>query len=78
MILWVEPFCLPPNRKDARHRASIKEKVIEVSRKLDRDKELVAEHMNFLLEVLRQVRQRKPPKMLSKWQLRRSLQAYNN
>ena len=28
--------------------------------------------------ILRQVRQRKPPKMLSKWQLRRSLQAYNH
>ena len=51
MILWVEPFCLPPNRKGERHRASIKEKVIEVSRKLDRDQELVAEHMNFLLDV---------------------------
>ena len=32
-------FLLPPNQKGERHRASIKQKVIEVSQKLDEDQE---------------------------------------
>ena len=44
-------FLLPPNHKGERHRASIKQKVIEVSQKLDADQETMAENINFLLDV---------------------------
>ena len=32
-------FLLPPNLKGERHRASIKQKIIEVTQKLDKDQE---------------------------------------
>ena len=44
-------FLLPPNQKGERHRASLKQKVIEVSQKLDEDQETLAENINFLLDV---------------------------
>ena len=44
-------FILPPNQKGERHRASIKQKVIEVSQKLNEDQESLAENTNFLLDV---------------------------
>ena len=44
-------FLLPPNHKGERHRASIKQKVIKVSQKLDADQETMAENINFLLDV---------------------------
>ena len=44
-------FLLPPNHKGERHRASIKQKVIEVSWKLNADQENMAENINFLLDV---------------------------
>ena len=39
---------LPPNQKGEQHRASIKQKVIEVSQKLDEDQETLADNINFL------------------------------
>ena len=44
-------FLLPPNQKGERHRASIKEKVIEISEKLDTDQNAVVDNINFLLDV---------------------------
>ena len=44
-------FLLPPNHEGERHRASIKQKVIEVSQKLDADQEIMAENINYLLDV---------------------------
>ena len=49
--LKVRAFLLPPNCKGERHGASIKQKVIEVSQKLDADQETMAENINFLLDV---------------------------
>ena len=42
---------LPPNQKGERHRASIKQKVIEISEKLDADQNTVVDKINFLLDV---------------------------
>ena len=42
---------LPPNQKGERHRASIQQKVIEVSQKLDEDQETIADNINFLLDI---------------------------
>ena len=39
-------FLLPPNQKE-RHRASIKQKVIEVSQKMDADQETMAENSRW-------------------------------
>ena len=44
-------FLLPPNQKGERHRASIKQKVIEISEKLDADQNTVADKVNILLDV---------------------------
>ena len=44
-------FLLPPNQKGERHRASIKQKVIEISEKLDEDQNAVVDNINFLLDV---------------------------
>ena len=44
-------FLLPPNQKGERHRASIKQKVIEISEKLDADQNAVVDNINFLLDV---------------------------
>ena len=44
-------FLLPPNQKGERHRASIKQKVIEVSQKLDEDQETLADNINSLLDL---------------------------
>ena len=44
-------FLLPPNQKGETHRASIKQKVIEISEKLDEDQNAVVDNMNFLLDV---------------------------
>ena len=44
-------FLLPPNQKGERHRASIKQKVIEISEKLDEDRNAVVDNINFLLDV---------------------------
>ena len=44
-------FLLPPNQKGERHRASIKEKVIEISQKLDEDQNTLVDNINFLLDV---------------------------
>ena len=43
-------FLLPPNQKCERHRA-IKQKDIEISEKLDEDKNAVVDNINFLLDV---------------------------
>ena len=40
-----------PNQKGARHRASINQKVIEVSQKLHEDHDTMVENINFLLGV---------------------------
>ena len=55
---WLTEFChigrtflLPPNQKGERHRASIKQKVIEISKKLDEDQNAVVDIINFLLDV---------------------------
>ena len=42
------PFLLPPNQKGERHRASIKQKVIEICEKLDADQHTVIDKVNFL------------------------------
>ena len=44
-------FLLPPNQKGERHRASIKQKVIEISQKLDEDHTAMVDNINFLLDV---------------------------
>ena len=44
-------FLIPPNQKGERHRASIKQKVIEISKKLDEDQNAVVDNINFLLDV---------------------------
>ena len=44
-------FLLPPNPKGERHKASIKQKVIEISEKLDPDQNEVVDKINFLLDV---------------------------
>ena len=44
-------FLLPPNQKGERHRASIKQKVTEISEKLDADQNAVVDNINFLLDV---------------------------
>ena len=44
-------FLLPPNQKGERHRASIKQKVIDISQRLDADQTSMAENINFLLDV---------------------------
>ena len=41
-------FLLPPNQKDERHRASIKQKVIEISEKLDEDQNAMVDNSNIL------------------------------
>ena len=43
-------FLFPPNQKGERHRASIKQKVLEISDKLDEDKNDVIANINFLLD----------------------------
>ena len=42
---------LPPNQKGERHRASIKQKVIEISEKHDEDQNAEVDNVNFLLDV---------------------------
>ena len=44
-------FLLPPNQKGKRHRASIKQKVIEITEKLDADQNTVVDKVKFLLDV---------------------------
>ena len=44
-------FLLLPNQKGGRHRASIKQKVIEISDKFDEDQNTMAHNINFLLDV---------------------------
>ena len=44
-------FLLPPNQKGDRYRASIKQKVIEISDKLDEDHDTMVHNINFLLDV---------------------------
>ena len=44
-------FLLPPNQKGERHRASIKQKVIEISDKLDEYQNTMVDNINFLLDV---------------------------
>ena len=44
-------FHLPPNQKGERHRALIKQKVIEISDKLDEDQNTMVDNINFLLDV---------------------------
>ena len=44
-------FLLPPNKKGERHRASIKQKVKEISDKLDEDQNTMVDNINFLLDV---------------------------
>ena len=44
-------FLLPPNQKGRRHRASIKQKVVDISEKLDEDQNAVVDKNNFLLDV---------------------------
>ena len=44
-------FLLPPNQKGERHRASIKQQVIEISKKLDEDQTAMADNINFLSDV---------------------------
>ena len=44
-------FLLPSNHKGERHRASIKQEVIEVSDKLDEDQNTMVDNINFLLDV---------------------------
>ena len=44
-------FLLPLNQKGERHRASIKQKVIEISEKLDEDQNAMVDNINFLLDV---------------------------
>ena len=44
-------FLLPPNQKGERHRASIKQKLIEIADKLDEDQHTMVDNINFLLDV---------------------------
>ena len=44
-------FLLPPNQKSERCRASIKQKVIEISEKLDEHQNAMVDNINFLLDV---------------------------
>ena len=44
-------FLLPPNQMGERHRASIRQKVIEISEKLDEDQNAVIDNINFLFDV---------------------------
>ena len=44
-------FLLPPNQYGERHRASIKQKVMEISEKLDEHQNAVVDNINFLLDV---------------------------
>ena len=44
-------FLLPPNQVGERHRPSIKQKVIEISDKLDEDQNTMVDNINFLLDV---------------------------
>ena len=44
-------FLLAPNQKGERHRLSIKQKVIEISLKLDEDQNAMVDNINFLLDV---------------------------
>ena len=44
-------FLLPPNQKGERHRASIKQKVIKISEKLDADHNNVVDKVKFFLNV---------------------------
>ena len=44
-------FLLPPNHKGERQRASIKQKLIEVSQKPNADQENMTENINILLDV---------------------------
>ena len=41
-------FLLPTNQKGERHRASIKQEVIEISEKLDASQNAVVDNINFL------------------------------
>ena len=43
---------MPPNEKGERHRASIKQKVIEISGKPDGDQNPVVDKIKFLLDVI--------------------------
>ena len=44
-------FLLPPNEKGERYRASIKQKVIEISEMVDEDQNAMVDNINFLLDV---------------------------
>ena len=44
-------FLLPPNQNGGRHRASMKQKVIEISQKLDEDQNAMVDNISFLLDV---------------------------
>ena len=44
-------FLLPPSQKGERHRASLKQKVIEISEKLDANQHTLIDKVNFLLDV---------------------------
>ena len=44
-------FLLPPNQKGERHRASIKQKVIEIAEKLDDDQNAMVDNINFLSDM---------------------------
>ena len=44
-------FLLPPNQKSERQRASIKQKVVKISDKLDEDQNTMVDNINFLLDV---------------------------
>ena len=44
-------FLLPPNQKGERLRASIKQKVIEISERIDENQTAVVDKINFLLDV---------------------------
>ena len=44
-------FLLPPNHVGERHRPSIKQKVIEISDKLDENQNTMVDNINFLLDV---------------------------
>ena len=50
-VLIGRTFLLSPNQKAERHKASIKQKVIEISEKLDADQNAVVDNINFLLDV---------------------------
>ena len=45
------PFLLPPNLMGERHRTSSRQKVIEISEKLDEDQNAVVDNINFLFDV---------------------------